>query len=395
MNKHYVIDTNVLVDDPSCLIKLRNGSENEIYIPYTVILELDKLKDDKRLSYMVSKSIDELKKYEWVKFLSPYKEERGNGDLHIINEIKNSTIEHPIVITNDKLFRIVCEYHKIQSEEYMDSLPYESESQIYTGFVDENEIEKPYNSFMWCDGKVYRNLPDSKKILINHEHQIWEVKPRNIYQNLALELLNDDQVHLVSMQSKAGYGKSYLSLAVALYKVFQEKKYNHIYLFKPTIEIGDSLGFLPGNIKEKIDPYIDYLITLIHKLHKLRKSPNGKIFQGDTTSDKLVLNPEIFKIFPIQYIRGMNIDNSFVIVDECQNLSRTEVRSLLTRMGNNVKCVCLGDVEQIDNRYLNIYNNGLNWIVKTCKGEPSYGHIVLKGDKSRGPICDMIIRNHL
>jgi len=134
---------------------------------------------------------------------------------------------------------------------------------------------------------------------------------------------------------------------------------------------------------------------LILKLHNARGSKNSKIFTDDSNGAKLKLNPEIFEFLPIQYIRGMNIEDSFVIVDEMQNFSRLETRSLLSRMGKNTKCVCLGCVDQIDNRYLNKFNNGLNWIVKMCLGDRIYSHIVLKGDRSRGPICDLVLKTGL
>jgi len=284
--------------------------------------------------------------------------------------------------------------HNITAQEYHNSYPFESESQLFTGFIKDNEPIYP-NSFSWKEGKSYYNQPDKSQRLVDYENSIWNVRPQNTHQNLAMELLLNDNVKLLTIQSKAGYGKSYLALATAMQKTVQEKIYNKIYLVKPTIEIGEGLGFLPGTLEEKVDPYVRYLRSLVLKLHQLRGSKCGRIFTDDSTPQKLKLNPELFEVLPINYIRGMNIENAFVIVDECQNLSRIETRALLTRMGHGTKCICLGDVEQIDNHYLNKYNNGMNWIVKSCLGEKFYGHIVLKGDRSRGPICDMILRNNL
>lgn len=112
-------------------------------------------------------------------------------------------------------------------------------------------------------------------------------------------------------------------------------------------------------------------------------------------SERVRLNPKKVEILPLGFVRGMNIENAFVIIDETQNLSRYEVRTLLSRMGEQVKCVCIGDTRQVDNPHLNESNNGLNWIVKKCKGLNGYAHMVLKGDKSRGPITDMIIKSRL
>lgn len=107
------------------------------------------------------------------------------------------------------------------------------------------------------------------------------------------------------------------------------------------------------------------------------------------------LNPQKIEILPLGFVRGMTIENSFVIIDETQNLSKYEIRSVLSRMGERVKCVCLGDTRQIENPHLNESINGLNWIVKKMKGLSNYAHLVLKGDKSRGPITDMVIKSRL
>jgi PhoH-like ATPase len=107
------------------------------------------------------------------------------------------------------------------------------------------------------------------------------------------------------------------------------------------------------------------------------------------------LNPARFELLPLTYIRGMNIENAIVIIDEIQNMSRSECRALLSRMGEGVKCFCLGDTRQVDHPYLNAENNGLNWIVNKFKGNRGYAHLVLKGDKSRGPITDMVIKSGL
>jgi len=396
MKKNYVIDTSVLLDDENCIDILRNGEQNNVYIPHTVLLELDNLKKDRRLCYAVSKVVSKIESDKKIFLMdSDFKNYKTqSGDLKIIEEIYNSSIKGPIIVTNDALFRLICKSKNIQSEEFRSSSPYESESQMFTGFQKEGDVPVN-NAFTWMDGKPYFNHPDGKYVLIDYQNVIWGVKPLNVYQNLAMELLLNDSINLITIQSKAGQGKTYLSLAASLHKVLQDKLYKKIYLVKPTVEIGESLGFLPGTIEEKLDPYIKYIRMLILKLHNARGSKNSKIFTDDSNGAKLKLNPEIFEFLPIQYIRGMNIEDSFVIVDEMQNFSRLETRSLLSRMGKNTKCVCLGCVDQIDNRYLNKFNNGLNWIVKMCLGDRIYSHIVLKGDRSRGPICDLVLKTGL
>jgi PhoH-like ATPase len=158
------------------------------------------------------------------------------------------------------------------------------------------------------------------------------------------------------------------------------------------IEIGQKLGYLPGSIEEKMEPYTRYVSALLVKLHKLR--PANKIFLDNGTYPPQ-FNSKTFEILPLAYIRGMNIENAVVIIDEMQNMSRAECRAMLSRLGERVKCICLGDIHQVDNPYLNQENNGLNWIVRKFKVSNIYSHIVLKGDKSRGPITDLVINSGL
>lgn len=207
-----------------------------------------------------------------------------------------------------------------------------------------------------------------------------------------MELITCEHVDLVSIQSEAGFGKTYLALAAALFMVLERKDYDKIFVVKPTIEIGSKMGFLPGDVGEKMEPYMKYIYDLLLKLHRLR--PANKLFLNPN-DEMLRFNSKKFEVLPLNFIRGMNIENAFVIIDEAQNLSRSEARAVLTRMGEGVKCVVLGDTSQVDNPYLNEANNGLNWIVRKFKGFPNYGHMVLKGDRSRGPITDMVLKSKL
>ncbi|KAF0235032.1 MAG: PhoH-like [Desulfovibrionaceae bacterium] len=396
--KNYVLDTNVLIENPNSVLALRNGNENNIFIPYHVLMELETLKNTPKLRHIVSKVITSLiENREHITFI------RNGGtdspfthivDNYILGEIETAQdmqgVKDPILVTNDRLLQLQASLRNIKSEELRDSKPFESDSQLYTGFVEEAENAPP-NSFLWRDGKPVLLGPEGEKP-IGYVNDVWNLKPRTVYQNLALELICAEHVDLVSIQSEAGYGKTYLALATALYMVLERKLYEKVFVVKPTIEIGAKLGFLPGDIAEKMEPYMKYIFDLLVKLHKQR--PANKIFMNPN-DENLRLNVKKFEILPLGYVRGMNIENAFVIIDEAQNLSRTEVRALLTRMGEGVKCVCLGDTSQVDNPYLNEANNGLNWIVRKFKGFQNYGHIVLKGDRSRGPITDMVLKSKL
>jgi PhoH-like ATPase len=393
--KNFILDTNVLIENPQSLKTLRNGNENQVILPYTVLEELDTLKKNQRVAHIVSKILVMIQDDTSIVLLKPAQpshELQFSNDDRILEEVLNCNIPDPILVTNDRLMQIKARLHNIVSEHYRDSNPFQSESQSFTGFVGEAEDPVP-NSFQWENGAPVFFGPEGKKA-IKHQHQVWNVKPRNMYQNLALELMLHEAIDLVTVQSEAGYGKTFLALASALFLTLEEKSnpYRKIFLVKPVIEIGRGMGYLPGDMEDKMAPYVRYIQDLLAKLHELR--PANRIFD-DPKNSVMKLNPHRFEILPMAYIRGMNIENAVVIIDEMQNLSRSETRALLTRMGEGVKCYCLGDTRQVDNPYLNESNNGLNWVVKKFKGLRNFAHIVLKGDKSRGPITDMIIKSGL
>jgi len=395
ISKQYVVDTNVLLEDPNALFKLRNGNENTVFIPYHVLLELNKFKKDPRLGNIATQAIRNISDYpdqfSLLKTDSIARSFSNQVDNHILEEIRKSGLTEPVLVTNDKVFQLQAGVHGIRSENYKESVPSRAEAERYTGFVTDPGVEIT-NCFRWnTKGKpVFYGASEEK--MIDYQHKTWNVIPRNIYQNLALELMNNPEIKIVSIQSAAGYGKSYLALAAALYQTLEKKTHDKIYLVKPMIEIGQRLGYLPGKIDEKMEPYTRYISDLVIKLHKLR--PANRIFvDPDGVPPKF--DSKRFELLPLTYIRGMNIENAVVIVDEMQNMSRSECRSLLSRMGEGVKCICLGDIHQVDNPYLNADNNGMNWVVSKFKGGRIYAHLVLKGDKSRGPITDLVIRSGL
>ncbi len=393
--KEYVLDTNVLLEDPCALFKLRNGSENNVYLPFHVLLELDKLKKEPRHGPVVSRIIENLSENRGQftvlsskRIAAPF---ANQVDHHILDEIQHSGLADPILVTNDKIFGLQAGLRGIRSEIYRESVPFQSEAAHHTGFVEGRESIIA-NCFMWNEQRKPLFFgPDGERI-IDFQHRIWNVTPRNVYQNLAFELMTHPEIPIVSLQSEAGYGKSFLALAAALHLTQQLKAHEKIYVIKPMIEIGKKLGYLPGKLMEKMEPYTRYISDLILKLHQLR--PANRILI-DTAVHPPAFNPKRFELLPLAFIRGMNIENAVVIVDEMQNLTRNECRALLSRMGERVKCLCLGDVHQVDHPYLDSENNGLNWVVNKFTGSRIYAHIVLKGDRSRGPITDLVIKSGL
>jgi PhoH-like ATPase len=401
MKKKYILDTSVLLDNPDCIEILRNGEENDIYIPYSVILELDKLKHKKDvLVHTISEIGSKLEiddKVTIIKHADVHYSDESLGDEKILVDIKKfiktlDSTENVKVITNDKFFRIRLRIEGIEAEEFKSSHPILSASQMHTGFVDSLDDVIP-NSFMWVDGKPNYFCTGESRV-IDYENNAWNIKPKTVYQNLAMELMLDPNIDIVTLQSPAGYGKTFLALASAFQLVLQKpKSHNKIYITKPNIEIGEKLGFLPGDIDEKLSPYFRPIEDLIIKLHGIR--PANALFLDGSPKGDYLLDPKKCEVLPLNFVRGMTIEDAVIIIDEAQNLTRSQVRTILTRMGENVKCFVLGDVEQVDNPYLNKFNNGMTWIVEKLKGFPNYGHMVLKGAKSRGPITDIVLKSGL
>lgn len=396
MNKTFILDTNVLIDNPDSIEIFRNGEENKVVIPYSVILELDRLKSRPDISHIISLIAKNLETDDNI-IVSKIPEKNYSkdvGDDDILEEvkyyIKSSKEQESIVVSNDSLFRVRLKIENIKTQEFLGPKNFKSESQVYTGFISNNE-EKVKNCFYWdTNGKLFFEADEKE---MNFDHNPWSIKPRNYHQNCAIHLMLNDNIDIVTLQSEAGFGKTFLALACAFQLSLQKPKpYEKIFIFKPLVEIGEKLGFLPGDEQEKLAPYMRGILDLILKLHSMR--PANSLFI-DPKAIHLELNPKQIEIMSLNFVRGMNIENSVVIIDECQNLTRYQTRALLSRMGENVKCFICGDTNQVDSPYLNSSNNGLNWIVKKFKGANNYGHIVLKGNKSRGPICDLVLKSGL
>jgi len=394
--KRFIIDTNVLIDNPEAIKILTNGENgkdrNQVYISHTVLNELDGLKKDTKLRPQVREVIKNIIKYKDDIVLIGDFDNSYNNDNKILSEINTTDkIDNPILVTGDDLLRFKAEkIYNLDTQEFKESKPFRSDSEKFTGFVDEYDDECP-NCFRFIDGKLHICNPHVEPELVP-DRKIWSIVPKTAYQSAAIYLILNDNIDVVSIQSPAGMGKSLLSLAGAMHLVLQEKKYRKIYVVKNTIEIGRELGFLPGDIESKIDPFFKPVKDLLLKLHDER--PANRLFL-DIKGNDVTLNQKHIEFLPINHMRGMNIDNSIVIIEEAANFSRHDMRTILTRMGENTKCIINGDTNQVDNNFLNQENNGLNWIVRMFKGQPNYGHVVLQGSRSRGRICDLVLKTGL
>ncbi len=207
----------------------------------------------------------------------------------------------------------------------------------------------------------------------NHE-QIWGVKPRNAQQHMAFELLLRKDIQLVTMTGKAGTGKTLLALAAALLQTEDLGEYNKLLVSRPIVPMGKDLGFLPGEKEEKLRPWMQPIYDNLEYLFNTKKP--GEL-------DSILAGIHSIEVEALTYIRGRSLPDSFIVMDEAQNLTKHEVKTIMTRVGERSKIILLGDPAQIDHPYLDEGNNGLTYVLEKFKGEPIAGHVnLVKGERS-------------
>lgn len=222
-----------------------------------------------------------------------------------------------------------------------------------------------------------RVIGEKVKKFLNGDISAWGARARNQEQRFAMELLMDDNVKAVSLVGKAGTGKTLLAIAAGLEQVVERKKYSKLYIARPIIPMGKDLGFLPGNEKDKLRPWMQPIFDNIEFLSDVK---------GDKAGEKVITGLEsmgLLKVEALTYIRGRSMPNAFIIIDEAQNLTPLEIKTIITRVGENTKIVFTGDPYQIDSAYLDANTNGLTYMADKLKDEKIAGHITLvKGERS-------------
>src|SRR5215470_7704100 len=211
---------------------------------------------------------------------------------------------------------------------------------------------------------------------------VWGIRPKNKEQHYALDLLLNDDVKLVTLVGKAGTGKTLLAIAAGLQKVVEESAYIKLLVSRPVYPLGRDIGFLPGNIEEKLNPWMQPIYDNVEFLLGFNKDGKDKK-NGQNRSYAEMMELGYVEIEPLTYIRGRSIPNQYMIVDEAQNLTPHEVKTIITRVGDGTKIVLTGDPYQIDNPYVDAGNNGLTTVVERFKNEPIAGHVTLtRGERS-------------
>ncbi|MDD2542510.1 MAG: PhoH family protein, partial [Desulfuromonadaceae bacterium] len=228
---------------------------------------------------------------------------------------------------------------------------------------------------------ICRNDPDNSRIVPVHKvpkEGIWSLFPRNREQSFALDVLMDDSIKLVTLVGKAGTGKTLLAIAAGLHKTAEENIYNRLLVSRPVFPMGKDLGFLPGDIEEKLTPWMQPIFDNVELLISGHESE-----KRHSKGYKELMAMGLLDIEPLTYIRGRSIPNQYLIVDEAQNLTPHEIKTIVTRVGEGTKIVLTGDPYQIDNPYVDSSSNGLTYLVEKFKGERIAAHVTLtRGERS-------------
>ena len=432
MKKNFVLDTNILLNDPNSIFAFE---ENNVIIPIFVLEEVDSFKKDMselgKNARRISRLLDELRSMGRLIDGVPINEGAGTlrvafaqrelseeyallGNtadsriLAVANQVQKETPDVPcIFVTKDINLRVRGAALGLQVMDYMADKVHIDE--LYSGrfertvsdelmqklFADgegeapeaTEEIDRmPPNSFAVLHGEsgggsaIVRVRPDghTMRVLKGNGPSVWGIRPRNKEQHFAFELLLDDNVRLVTLVGQAGTGKTLLALAAGLQKAAEEQVYQRLLVSRPVFPLGKDIGFLPGDINEKLRPWMQP----VHDNLELLLGISGREKRTGRSSDEL-FDMDMLHIEPLTYIRGRSIPSQFILVDEAQNLTPHEVKTIITRAGDDTKIVLTGDPYQIDNPYVDATNNGLVHVVKRFKGEAIAGHITLsKGERS-------------
>ncbi|GIP39652.1 hypothetical protein J31TS4_29320 [Paenibacillus sp. J31TS4] len=434
MKKIYVLDTNVLLHDPNAVYAF---ADNEVVIPAVVLEEIDakkRLADEiGRNARTVSRLLDgfrskgrlydgvllegggrikvELNHRSFLKMQEVFGEVTNDNRIlavalnYLLEEQQEAEPRPVVLVSKDTLVRIKADVLGIPAEDYMSDRVV-SEPEMYGGCLTVNvhpSVIDEFYSFRQIGvnslglrhplhphqfvilrdelgttkSALLKVNADAKKLepLYLSNEPVWGISARNAQQRMALELLLNDEIPLVTLSGKAGTGKTLLTLAAGLLKTEDEHRYKKLLIARPVVPMGKDIGFLPGEKEEKLRPWMQPIYDNLEYLFDTKKA-------GDI--DKILAGLGSIQVEALTYIRGRSIPGQFIIIDEAQNLSRHEVKTIVSRVGEGSKIVLLGDPGQIDHPYLDAMSNGLTYVVERFKKESVSGHITLeRGERSK------------
>ena len=373
MNKTYVIDTNVILEDPNSV----RGLDGEVLIPTTVLQELDSKKygdaEKNRNAREFARIVDKIQVN--MKFPISHNFE-GSNDERIIEIAKQKHGGNEVIlITNDIYMSILAKAHGVTTQKSVKRAYVSDEA--YTGIahtelMDTLEEHHPTypNKYYVSKSGIFKHVAKNDLVRLPKDKRVWGIKHRNAEQKCALDALLDDSVKLVTISGRAGTGKTLLAIAAGLEKAITECKYQKLLVSRPVVPMGNDIGFLPGDISEKLGPWMQPIFDNIDFLF----NTNGK----KSSDSWLELEKEgLLKIEALTYIRGRSIPDQYMIIDEAQNLSKHEIKTIITRAGENTKIILTGDPDQIDNPKLDSTNNGLSYVIAKFKDQRIAAHITL------------------
>ena len=420
--KTFLLDTNVLLHDPDCLKVFGN---NKVVIPISVLDELDKHKgrpdEVGRNARIIARTLDSLRKEGYlsdgVKIENtiimveigysnfvPEALDPGKVDNKLLSTALGlmKEGENVIVVSKDITVRVKCDALKITAEDYEKDKVAQRPDAIYGG-VSTLSVSSDVINELYANKKIHltfpaymneyiilksiteesqssiaRHIGEGIFILVKTPKEVFGIIPRNVEQKIALDLLLNPDIKLVTIIGKAGSGKTLMACAAALEQangiggLTKNAPYRRILISRPIQPMGKDLGYLPGSIEEKLHPWMQPIYDNLELLLGTYNEINNYKEDG------------IIQVEPLTYIRGRSIPNSYMLVDECQNLSPKEIKTIITRMGDDSKIILTGDIEQIDNTYIDFSNNGLSYVVEKFKDYDIAGHITLrKGERSK------------
>jgi len=425
MRKHYILDTNILLHDPNSVLQF---ADNVVIVPIEVIIEIDRFKHEissrGQNAREVSRLLDRLRQSQSLaKGVSlpnggTLRVHCGDEDgaaaknvyadaaiLRIAREIREAEPQaRVIIVTKDINLRIRADALGLLAEDYTTDRV--GLADLYTGRIELTEAPEMLDRLS-ADGSV--PLPPGVSIypneyvllrgtngssgsvlsrvdrrcerlvrLIEPGRPICGIRPKNKEQYFALDALLCDEIKLVTIMGKAGTGKTLLAMAAGLYQVLARKSYRSLLVTRPMTPVGKAMGALPGGIEDKLAPWMKPISDTLETLIDSAGSIGGKKDARELWAEGLV------DVQPLTYIRGRSIPKQFLIVDEAQNLTPLEVKTIITRVGHGTKVVLTGDAYQIDNPYVDAASNGFNYLVNRFRAEPIAAHVELtKGERSQ------------
>ncbi|EQC50558.1 PhoH family protein [Bacteriovorax sp. DB6_IX] len=426
LRKTFVLDTNVILFDPMAIFKF---SDNDVFIPLVVVEEVDRFKKDQnengRNARHFSRLVDELRqKGSLMKGV-----DLDNGGTLIISVDKKFDNVHEAIdlrindnlilasalalkdagedvhlITKDINLRLKADILGLTAEDYgMKDVKLE---ELYSGYrylpvAKEKLDEYEKNRFLMLENAEELEIHPNEYLIVHEEGNerrrllgrynkqklgivplipmregIWGIYPKNMEQQFALDALLNDDIKLVSLVGKAGTGKTLLAIAAGLEMTINQEKYSRLLVSRPIQPMGKDLGYLPGDVNDKLGPWMQPIFDNMDFLFDQRRA-------GTNSSYEDLMDHGLLHIEPLTYIRGRSIPGQYLIVDEAQNLSPHEVKTIVTRAGEGTKIVLTGDPQQIDSPYLDEINNGLAYVVERLKTEEIISHATLTvGERS-------------